>query len=70
MVLLDIIMVGMLIGYIEAWIFMIADTEKCRKCEWEAVCMNSTLSHNCPKRNHLSQGERRELKKMIDEFDD
>lgn len=70
MAVLGVLMVGIIIAWIIAWIFVIADMMKCRKCDWKSLCINSTLSHYCPKKNRLSEEGRKSLKKKIDELDD
>lgn len=66
----DIIIIGVIIVWIVVWILIILDTLECRKCNQRYLCMRSTLSHHCPKRNRLSEEERKILKKKIDELDD
>ncbi len=70
MILLGVLLAGIIIVWIAAWIFVIADTTECSKCDQRYLCMHSTLSHHCPKRNRLSEEERKRLKKKISEFDD
>lgn len=70
MVVLNVLIAGVIIVWIVAWILIMLDTIECRKCNQRYLCMHSTLSHHCPKRNRLSEEERKSLKKKIDELDD
>lgn len=70
MFMLGIIIIGVMIVWIVTWSLIIANTIECRKCDWRHLCLHSTLSHHCPKRNRLDEEERKNLKKKIDASDD
>ncbi|KAI4446706.1 hypothetical protein C823_001224 [Eubacterium plexicaudatum ASF492] len=44
MILLGVLLAGIIIVWIAAWIFVIADTTECSKCDQRYLCMHSTLN--------------------------